>query len=685
MELELPLLKERLSLIIYALYDYEFYGQDSWKIKSNLTFNYGLRYQWITPPWETNGQEVAPTMNLGKWFGQRQANMLQGIPSNQDPLVSFDLAGRSNGRPDLWPTQKKNFAPRVSLAWSPAPKVGWLQRLFGNGSQSVIRAGFGMYYDNFGQGMLSTFVSSGGSFGLASTLSNPAGCETVGNKSPCPNGGIAPRVSGTTASGMNSIPTTDNSGNTIFVPAPPANFPQTFPSTLSTGGFCICWGLDSSIKSPYSYALNLSFQRELPGNMSIEVGYVGHLGHRLLAQDDLAMPLDFVDPKSKIDYFSAATALAKIYRTGVPTGSVTAAMVGPAAQYWQNMIQPLQPGDQYSIGSCTGTGGPTGTTSALQAAYDLFCGGSTNETTPLFVLDYFGIPGTKTDSKGNPINSYFPTPGTNTFFNPQYSSLYAWRSIGFSHYHALQVTLHKRMSHGLRFDLNYVYSRSIDLASDAERVPQWGGLGGNIINAWSPYQLKGVSDFDLTHQINANWTLDLPFGRGRAFGKDMGKGLDAVIGGWELSGISRWSSGFPVNVAHGFEWPTNWQLSGEATTLSHPPTGRTDIGGNWNIFTNQANALAAFGYPFPGQSGARNAIRGDGFLNTDMTLAKIWKMPYNENHALELRWDVFNVFNTKRFDVQTAQLELDSASNFGDYTHLLTNPRQMEFGLRYQF
>ena len=684
----------------YALYEYELYAQDSWKIKSNLTFNYGMRYLLMTPPWETKGQEVAPSFtnssgqvvnSLSPWFSLRGANMRNGIPSNQDPLVTFNLAGRSFGKSDLWPNSN-SFAPRISFAYT--PRIGWLKSLFGEGDKSVIRAGFGMYYDHFGQGMLSTFAT-GGSFGLSSTLTNPAGLETVGDTPPS-GGGIAPRVVGPAqialcgancVTSMNTIPTRDISNNTVFVPPPPANFPQTFPNTLSTGGFCICWGLDSSIKAPYSYALDLSLQRELPGNFSLELGYVGHLGHRLLMQDDLAMPLDLVDKSTGVDYFSAATALAKVYRTGVPTDSVTPATIGPTAQYWTNMLQPLVAGGAYSIGSCVSSSSVTSTTSPLQAAYDLFCGGSTNETTPLFVLDYFGIP----DANNSGV-SYFPSGGSNSFFDPQYSSLYAWRSLGFSHYHAGQLTLHKRMSHGLRFDLNYTFSRSIDLASDAERVGEWGGLGGNIINAWSPNQLKGVSDFDLTHQVNANFLLQLPFGQGRALASHIGKGLDAVIGGWQLSGITRWSTGFPVNVAHGFEWPTNWQLSGEAVTLSHPSTARTILrcpscsdNGSYNIFTNRTTALSSFDFPFPGQSGSRNTIRGDGFLNTDMSLAKSWKMPYNEAHNLSVRWDVFDVFNTKRFDVATASLELDSSSTFGDYSHLLTNPRVMEFGLRYQF
>jgi Carboxypeptidase regulatory-like domain len=671
----------------YGLHEYEFYAQDSWKIKPNLTFTYGLRYLFMTPPWDTGGQEVAPYYqnangqridSLTPWFQQRYQDMLSGIPSNQDPLVYFDVAGRSNGRQDLWPNSSKNFAPRIAFAYS--PRIDWLSPIFGTNDKTVIRAGFGTYYDHFGEGMLSTFAN-GGSFGLSSTLTNPAGIETVSS---------APRITD-----INTIPTTDNNGKSIFIPPPPAQFPQAFPSTLDTGGFCICWGLDSSIKAPYSYAIDFSIERELPGNVSVEVGYVGHLGHRLLMQDDLAMPLDVVDKGSGIDYFTAVDALANVYRTGVASDAFSPASVpSSVAKYWTDMLQPLQPGDQYAMSSCTSGGNTVGTTSPVAAMYDLFCGGSTNETTPLFVWDYFGVSGTQVDSGGNPINSYFPITGSNTFYNPQYSSLYAWRSMGFSHYHAFQFTLHKRMSQGFRFDFNYTFSRSIDLASDAERVGEWGGLGGNIINAWSPNQLKGVSDFDLTHQINANWTWQLPFGVGRPFANSVGRGMDALIGGWNISGITRWSTGFPVNVAHGFEWPTNWQLSGEANTLSRPSTQRGIVScdpnscsdnGNYNVFANRDTAINSFDYPFPGQSGDRNTIRGDGFFNADMSLTKTWKMPYNESHALMFRWDVFNVFNTKRFDVATASLELDSASTFGDYTHLLTTPRVMEFGLRYQF
>jgi hypothetical protein len=644
----------------FAFRSYAWYAQDSWKIRPNLTLTYGLRYSIEPAPWETNGLQVTTTdssgnpLPLAKWFGQRQANMLNGIPSNQDPLVSFSLGGPANKRPGLYRTDYHNFAPRLAIAWNPKPSGGLLQSLFGDG-KTTIRAGAAVVYDSIRSGLLDTF-NSGGSFGLSSTLTNPAGIVTDA---------CAPRITS-----MNVIPTTDNCGNNLLVPAPPGQFPQTFPNTLDSGGFCICWGLDDSLKTPYSYALDFSVGRELKGGFSLEVSYVGRLAHRLLAQQDLAMPLNLVDPKNKnLDYFSAATALAKLYRQGVPTSSITPQMVGPTASYWSDLLQPG--GGYYELCSDAVTNDP------LQAVYDLFSCYNLNETTALFVLDYFDIPG--------PMNT-----GSNTFFNPQFSSLYAWRSVSNANYHALQATVRHGMRHGFQFDFNYTFSKSIDIFSDATRVGAWGGLGGQIINSWAPNAMRGVSDYDAKHQFNANWIAELPFGKGKALGGNAGRALDAVIGGWQLSGLFRLTSGFPVNVFNGYLWPTNWQLGGEAFLESPVKTGTYYINsgpnsGNVNMFANGTDAISAFRNPFPGEGGARNQVRGPGYFGLDMGLAKRWKMPFSEHHSLQFRWEVFNVLNAKRFDVQSVGPELDISSTFGNYTRLLTNPRVMQFALRYEF
>ncbi|MHB8500927.1 MAG: carboxypeptidase-like regulatory domain-containing protein [Candidatus Acidiferrales bacterium] len=652
---------------------WEMYAQDSWKVKPNLTVTFGLRYSLFSPPWETNGLQVSPSMNLSDWFNQRARNMENGIPSNQDPLISFSLGGPANGgKPGLWNWDYHDLGPRLALAWSPKGNDGLLKSLFGDGGKTVVRAGLGVVYDNIGNGILNTFDSAG-SFGLATTLSNPAGIETAG---------CAPRLAD-----MHTIPTTDlgcpannNVPAQMLLPAPPGKFPQTFPSTLNSGGFAITWGLDQNIKTPYSYTLDLSVGRELQKGFSLQVSYVGRLSHRLLTQSDLAMPLDLVDKKSGLDYFKAITALAKIYRTGVSTDNFNASMVpAKVAQYWADMLQPLQGGDSYQTGAC----GKNPTKAAVVAVYDLFCGFNLNETTGLFVLDYFGVSGVSG-------NSYVPTTGTNSFFNPQYSSLYAWRSNANANYHAMQVNLQHRMQHGMQFDFNYTFSKSIDISSDATRIGAWSGLGGQVINSWDPNAMRAVSDFDAKHQFNANWIAELPFGRGKLLAGNAHGLLDAVIGGWQLSGLFHISSGLPFNVFNGFQWPTNWQLGGNAFLVSPVNTGvfkTTDPAGNAvvSVFKNGTAGINAFTNPFPGQSGARNQVRGDGFFNVDLGLAKRWHMPWSEKQSLQLRWEVFNVTNTNRFDVQSIAPELDISSTFGNYTGLLTNPRVMQFALRFEF
>jgi hypothetical protein len=652
---------------------WEMYAQDSWKVKPNLTVTFGLRYSLFSPPWETTGLQVSPSMNLSDWFNQRATDMKNGIPSNQDPLVSFSLGGPANGgKPGLWTWDYHDLGPRLALAWSPKGSNGLLNSLFGDGGKTVVRAGFGVVYDNIGNGILNTFDSAG-SFGLATTLSNPAGIETAG---------CAPRLTD-----MHTIPTTDlgcpannNVPGQMLIPAPPGKFPQTFPSTLNSGGFAITWGLDQNIKTPYSYTLDLSVGRELPKGFSFQVSYVGRLSHRLLTQSDLAMPLDLVDKKSGLDYFKAITALAKVYRTGVSTDNFNASMV-PAnvAQYWADMLQPLQGSDSYQTGAC----GNNPTKVAVVAIYDLYCGFNLNETTGLFVLDYFGVSGVSG-------NSYVPTTGTNSFFNPQYSSLYAWRSNANANYHAMQVNLQHRMEHGIQFDFNYTFSKSIDISSDATRVGAWSGLGGQVINSWDPNAMRAVSDFDAKHQLNANWVAELPFGKGKLVAGNAHGVVDAIIGGWQLSGLFRITSGLPFNVANGFQWPTNWQLGGNAFLVSPVNTGvfkTTDSSGNAvvSVFKNGTAGINAFTNPFPGESGARNQVRGDGFFNVDLGLAKRWRMPWSEKQSLQLRWEVFNVTNTNRFDVQSIAPELDISSTFGNYTGLLTNPRVMQFALRFEF
>src|SRR6267154_755659 len=110
----------------FAINSYEFYGQDTWKIKPTLTVTLGLRWSLFSPPWETNKLQVSPTTNLNTFYEKRGAEGVNGIPSSTDPLVSFDWSGPANGRSGYYNWDKKNFGPRAAFAWAPKFSSGIL-------------------------------------------------------------------------------------------------------------------------------------------------------------------------------------------------------------------------------------------------------------------------------------------------------------------------------------------------------------------------------------------------------------------------------------------------------------------------------------------------------------------------------------------------------------------------------
>ena len=659
---------------------YEMYAQDLWKVKPNLTLTLGLRYSLFSPPWETNGLQVGTNVNLGDWFAARQAGMYQGIPSSAQPLISYNWAGPANGKPGYYGWDTKDFGPRLAFAWSPSFSEGFLGKLFGGPSRSSIRGGFGIVYDRAGESLVDTFDQNG-SFGLATQLNNPSAFETSQT---------APRLTS-----MNVIP--QNDYNTppvpILEPAPAGGFPQQYPVGLGA----ITWGLDPNLKTPYSYTMDLAVSRELKQNFTLDVAYVGRLSHRLLAQDDLAMPLDIYDKKSGLDYFAAEKALAQVFRpqlvagASAPTRSFNPNQVSAQVrQFWTDQIQPLVPGGAYTLSGCTG-GTTLPTTSPVVFAFDNFCSTAFNDSLALYLLDYYGSP-----DYNNPNQTYYFAGGQYAYYSPQFSSLYAWRSIAWSNYNALQATLRHHMSHGLQFDFNYTYSKALDVSSDAERVApasngSFFGLNNNIINAWNPRAQYGPASFDATHQINSNWIYQLPLGKGKMLASNASRGLDAIIGGWQISGLFRWTSGFPVTVDNGItNFPTNFEMEGNADEIASVKSGKYFINGVPNIFANGPAAISSFAPAYAGESGQRNEVRGEGYFGIDLGLAKRWFMPWSDKQSLQFRWEVFNVTNTPVFDVQSALLSqtlgLTAApGTFGNYTGLLNNPRIVQFALRYEF
>jgi len=673
----------------FKAWEAEWYVQDAWRIKPNLTITAGLRYSLLQPPYESDGNQASPTISVGNLFAQRakaqllgQAyspgqNAVNGLPGGLDP-IAFGLSGQANGKNPYWNWDYHNFAPRLAIAYSPSFDQGWRHKLFGSAGKSSIRMGYGLYYDHFGEGIVNTFDRNG-SFGLTTFETNPYAVQDVD---------CAFRFTG-----IFDLPQGTFCGQDMRGAAPtpfPANVIS--PSGVNApGGFAIYWGMDDRLKTPYSHVFNFAYSRDLGRSFAFEASYVGRLGRHLLQETDLGMPEDIVDPASHMDYFTAATMFSKLARAGTAVADVQ------PIPYWEHLF-PTAGGDPSTqLYGCSSipVGNIGATISNTQAMYDTF---ACNVGDEIVALQYVDTPTfDPTGATCFPACSQLPgqsAPTPYNFFMPQFSSLWGWRSSGNSSYHALNLTLRHALRQGVQFDVNYTFSKSIDVGSNAERINLFdvnggnvGGFSSQVINSWAPDQLRAVSDFDLKHQINANWVIDLPLGRERAFGGGMGRLADAILGGWSVSGLFHWTSGLPFSILNGNGWPTNYDLTGEAIEVSNPGNigVHRDALGNPTMFRNRDAALGAFRDPFPGEGGQRNELRGPGYFGIDMGLDKDWKI--KEGQTLSFAWEAFNITNSVRFDAAASSnsFDLTTVTNFGVYSSTLTQPRVMQFMLRYSF
>jgi hypothetical protein len=606
--------------------EFEYFLQDAWRIKPRLTITYGVRHSILQAPYETKGQQISPTVDTHAWFLQRGAAAAQGNVFEDN--LEFTPSGKANHQPGYWAKQKDNFAPRLSAVLAPNPRT-------------TIRAGAGMYFDHFGQGIVNSFDQQG-SFGLSNSVVSPAaavsfqqGPRFTGPQVIPPLAGCAP------ASGTVTYPFT--------------------PSTVPGCGFAITWGIDNHLKTPYAYSFDFSLQRELPSGFAVEANYVGRLGRHLLEQLDLAEPVDLVDKQGGGDYFQAGAALSKI---SDQNGGNPNATVAPIT-YFEDVF-PYMANTDYEGESAT------------QAIYtDTWAPYRYNygETTSLDIID-------------------FANPNGPQFWQQQFSSLYAWSSIGTSSYNALQLTLRHPTSRGLTTDFSYTFSKSLDMGSGAERS-NWestDSFGGSAIqNSWNPKLNKAVSDFDTRHLITVDWVYAIPVGRGKAALSGANRVVDALLGDWQWSGLSRWSSGLPFSV---FEpgYTTDWQLGGAAVATAPVKIQRHLVDGVPQVFAGDSATTINNGVtsgtplrlPYPGEAGQRNAFRGDGYFDIDSSLAKTWNL--HEELKLKFAAEVYNVGNNVRFDDSPLNLNaVLTQGTFGAYGGMLTTYRRMQFGLRLDF
>ena len=286
----------------FATQEYEPYVQDIWKFRPNLTFTIGLRYSLSRPIYEVNGFEMKSNIPLGEFFQQRLDAAAQGTVVNTP--ITFDRSGPANGRPPLYEWDKNNFQPRISAAWSPAFKTGFLAKVFGANNESQFRGGFAITNDQYGSALAVNFDLAN-AVGFVSNFTTSANTYCTNNVA-C----LAPQFSAI-GQDVRGLPN-------VIIPAR-LNFPNLQPSDNSRR---IETSLDSALVAPINYSWNFTYERQLPKGLFIQASYIGRYANNLIAQRDTMALNNLVDPKSGVDWYTAAGQLEILRSQGVPFTAV---------------------------------------------------------------------------------------------------------------------------------------------------------------------------------------------------------------------------------------------------------------------------------------------------------------------------------------------------------------------------
>ncbi|MGH9785387.1 MAG: hypothetical protein ACRD88_14510, partial [Terriglobia bacterium] len=264
-----------------------------------------------------------------------------------------------------------------------------------------------------------------------------------------------------------------------------------------------------------------------------------------------------------------------------------------------------------------------------------------------------------------------------------------------SNHNALQLTMRKSFTGGFLLQGHYTWSKTLG-NGDSTSPSTLNNTSATLMDITDLDRDYGFSAYDQRHSFVLNSRYLLPFGN-----LLQSRLARAVIGGWEVNGILKAGSGFPVNIVTGF----NNSLNGDATDPDRPnlnpgfsnnPTQGTTAGcGGGTIKSGQKLGTpdlwydpCAFSLPLAGTFGnlAKNAVIGPGQFTVDFTLAK--KFPVKEGMDVEFRAEAFNILNRANFDIPNnnafnADRTVNGAA--GRITATQADNRQIQLGLKLIF
>ncbi len=624
---------------------YEIYLADTWRVTPSLTLSYGLMYMWQVPPIEKEGKQTVvidlatgALLNPQDYLKQKFAAAERGEIFN--PTLGY-VPINDSGRKYAFDIDRSNFSPRFAIAWNPSFDGGLLGALFGN-RKTVVRGGYSLLYDRINTVQTIIIPTLGVGFGqtiqTGRTLNSQGQPFRAGIDGPLPLPTLGPA----------SSPIVPLQGG---VP----------PEVLS-------FVVDPFISVPRNHTVDLTVQRELPGGVILELGYIGRYGRNLYQSINLNQtPYNFRDVRSGQTFAQAFDAVAGQLRSGMAPAQVT------PQPWFENLLVNLAP----VAGSRTAALASNSTANIVNGNLSsLFLG----------------------------LNAFSGL----SFVNPQSIELFFRTSLGRSNYNAGFVTVRKRFSKALAFDANYTISSSKDQIGAVQNS------AGLLPNSFDPEAEYGPSPFDLTHIFNSNFVYELPFGEGRRFANSSNGLVSRLVSGWYTAGVFRATSGFPLSVVQGTQvWGGSLLLgfaSGALPTGAIPSSGvnsgvtgsrgigtqgdPANRGTGLNLFTDPAAVFDSFRrlrLSEDPQSG-RGRLRGLGFWQLDLSVGKSTKL--GGRARLVVAADLINVLNHVNFADPTTgagTVSLQSPATFGVITGQrisdLQNifPRRIQVSGRFEF
>src|SRR6266404_3055433 len=573
-----------------TLHSYNFFFQDTWRLKPSFTLTYGLSYGWQTTPHELNNQQTLianhdnnDTIIDGLQYIQaKQQAALNGDTYN--PTLSY-LPLKNTGRSNVFDVDYGDWAPRISGAWNPSFHDGVFARMFGD-RKTVIRGGYGISYDrvNTVQSVIIPMLGVGfaQTINIQSPLCNAnatvvSGCDPSGfdaTKGQFTNAGLASFRVGVDG----QIPT----------PAPPGALQSPI---VPDQGFSeiLSFQNDPQFQVGRSHMVDFTIQHSLPGQLIFEAGYVGRFGRHLPASINFnSVPYMFKDKASGQIFSQAFDAIATQIRGGTAPANVT-------TQPW---FENLLPG----LGIGCGPGKTDISSTACLAAGNTSAFANNNLSNLFLSMDIFRL-----------------VSGLTPFDNTQVLELFTRTSRDTSNYNALVLDIRNNQWHGLLFDFNYTFSKSLDTVGAVQNDARY------YSSSFNRHLDYGPSFFDRPHVFNAIFDYELPFGKGRF--KNSHSALNKLTGGWYSAGVFRRSSGVPelVNVS-GQSFGGGLDFGTLAGVLPTVPVGSLGGGlhhlsdGSLNYFADASTAITKFRRALISSDtndGRNSPLRGLGFWNLE--------------------------------------------------------------------